>query len=312
MGRSVRQLAPIVLPETSGVLVAHRAGRPELADDPDDVDGHVRTIGPVAEIFGQDLFVPVVVSLSGSDDHLRHCGQPADGSGLTPSLCRKCIDSAETPPATSRRGTLQHLMGECLELGVAFITALVARPLVAVVSILAALASGCSGRAENPSVQRTYDPEGRLEMLALDSNGDGKTDTWSHMDGARIVRIEIDRDEDGTIDRWEYYDAFRNLEKVGTSSARDGRVDTWTYAARDGSVARVEVSAARNGTVSRTEFYERGALVRAEEDTDQNGIVDKWEAYANGVLADVAFDTDGSGRPTRRVSYGSPRAPSEP
>jgi len=172
-------------------------------------------------------------------------------------------------------------MGKCRQFGDISITA---RAAFQTVIVLATLALGCSGRVEHPPAQSTYDGAGRLQMLTMDSNGDGKPDTWSHMDGPRIVRIEIDTDGDGTIDRWEYYNAYRNLEKVGTSSARDGRVDTWTYAATDGEISRVETSTARNGSVTRTEFYESGALARAEEDTDGNGVVDKWESYANGVL----------------------------
>jgi hypothetical protein len=146
------------------------------------------------------------------------------------------------------------------------------------VLVLAALFGACrDGRAKAP-IQPTYDSTGHLRMLTFDSNRDGKPDTWSHMEGSRIARIEIDADENGTIDRWEYYDSSQQLEKVGTARRRDG-------------------------TIARSEFYEGGMLVRAEEDTDGNGIVDKWETYANGVMTGVAFDTEGTGHPTRRIQY---------
>jgi hypothetical protein len=115
-------------------------------------------------------------------------------------------------------------------------------------------------------------------MLIVDSNGNGKPDMWSHMEGSRIARIEIDADEDGAIDRWEYYDSNQHLEKIGTARRPDGRV-------------------------ARSEFYEGGVLARAEEDTDGNGVVDKWETYANGVMASVAFDTERAGHPNRRIEY---------
>src|SRR6476469_4456453 len=41
---------------------------------------------------------------------------------------------------------------------------------------------------------------GKLKLLKYDSNGNGVVDTWSYMDGPRVVRIEIDTDEDGRID----------------------------------------------------------------------------------------------------------------
>jgi antitoxin component YwqK of YwqJK toxin-antitoxin module len=152
------------------------------------------------------------------------------------------------------------------------------RRTMAVAMLMAAL-GGCREARKDGQIQATYDETGKLRLLTYDSNSNGKPDMWSHMDGARIVRIEIDKDEDGAIERREYYDANQKLEKVELSTRRDGRV-------------------------TRTEFYEGGALVRAQEDTDGNGAVDKWETYANGVVSSVAFDTEGAGRPTRRLIYG--------
>ena len=151
------------------------------------------------------------------------------------------------------------------------------RAICAAVCLAAACGACRDGRA-TAAIQPNYDDTGSLRMLTVDSNGNGKPDTWCQMDGSRIVRIEIDADEDGAIDRWEYYDSNRKLEKVGTARKRDGKI-------------------------ARTEFYEGGVLARAEEDTDGNGNVDKWEIYANGVVASVAFDTDGAGHPTRRIQY---------
>ena len=144
--------------------------------------------------------------------------------------------------------------------------------------VLAAVFGACRDGRENAAIQPTYDNTGSLRLLTFDSNGNGRPDTWSHMEGSRIVRIEIDADEDGAIDRWEYYDSNQQLEKVGTARTR-------------------------GGGIARSEFYEGGVLARAEEDTDGNGMVDKWETYANGVMASVAFDTEGAGRPTRWIEY---------
>ena len=144
--------------------------------------------------------------------------------------------------------------------------------------LLAAAFSACREGRANAAIEPTYDNTGSLRLLTVDSNNDGKPDTWCHMEGSRIAWIEIDADEDGAIDRWEYYDANQQLEKVGTARRPDGKV-------------------------ARSEFYEGGVLTRAEEDTDGNGTVDKWETYANGVMASVAFDTEGVGHPNRRIDY---------
>jgi hypothetical protein len=178
-----------------------------------------------------------------------------------------------------------------------------------------ALSYGCAARPERSPerLQPEYDQStGKLKLLKYDSKGDGKVDTWSYMDGPRIVRIEVDRDGDGRIDRWEYYRADRTLEKVGFSRANDGKEDAWSYAGPDGSVVRIDVSTHRNGTIDRVEHYEADVLVRAEEDTDGDGVLDKWETYEGSRLASISFDTTHHrGVPDRRLVYaadGSARA----
>jgi hypothetical protein len=149
-----------------------------------------------------------------------------------------------------------------------------------------------------------YDKEtGKLRLLKFDSNGNGIVDTWSYMEGARVVRIEIDKDEDGKIDRWEYYTPEQKLEKIGLSREKDGREDEWMYNRPDGSVERIEISTRRDGKVTRVERYEHDAMISAEEDTDGDGAFDKWETYDGDRLVSVAFDTQRRGTPDRRLIY---------
>ena len=168
--------------------------------------------------------------------------------------------------------------------------------------------SACSSKpdpAEKNPFNPVYDKKtGKLTMLKFDSKKDGKIDTWSYMDGTRIVRIEIDRDGDGKIDRWEYYTPDQKVEKIGLSRENDGQVDAWAFAAADGSIGRMEISTKRDGKVTRTEYYEGGVIARAEEDTKATGRIDKWETYRSGALAIVAFDEQQRGTPTRRLVYG--------
>jgi len=119
---------------------------------------------------------------------------------------------------------------------------------------------------------------GKLQLLKYDSNGNGTVDTWSYMDGGRILRVEIDTNEDGKIDRWEYYGADQKLERVALATRGDGKV-------------------------TRTEWYTADVLMRAEEDTDGDGRIDKWETYENGRLAAVQFDSMHRGTPDRRLVY---------
>jgi hypothetical protein len=179
---------------------------------------------------------------------------------------------------------------------------------IALVSSGLAVAGSCArGNADaKKRITPEYDKQtGKLRLLKYDSKGTGKIDTWSYMDGTRVVRIEIDQDGDGKIDRWEYYDANQKLEKVGFSRAKDGKEDAWSYAGPDGSVVRIDVSTRRDGRVTRVEHYDHDKLVSAEEDTDGDGRMDRWETYEGDRLASVAFDTSHRGTPDRRLVYGA-------
>jgi hypothetical protein len=178
------------------------------------------------------------------------------------------------------------------------------------IALLSLLIGGILTACSRPTPERSkrlepvYNKQtGRLELLRYDSDGDGKFDTFSYMDGARILRIEIDRNQDGKIDRWEYYGPDRRLTRVGFSRAQDGVEDAWSYFDASGAVERIEISTKRNRKVDRVEHYEKGALVRAEEDGDGDGRFDKWETYEGERLASVAFDTTRRGTPDRRLIY---------
>src|SRR5215208_1389815 len=127
--------------------------------------------------------------------------------------------------------------------------------------VLACAAFGAAcGRNDTAEARKRITPEydantGKLRLLKYDANANGKVDTWSYMDGAKVTRIEIDTDEDGKIDRWEHYGADQKLEKVGFSRAADGKEDAWSFSGADGSIVRIDVSTRRDGKVSRVEHY---------------------------------------------------------
>ncbi len=178
---------------------------------------------------------------------------------------------------------------------------------VPLVLAIALASSSCDRSVEEAKkrISPEYDKTtGKLQLLKYDSNGNGKVDTWSYMDGARVLRIEIDKNEDGLIDRWEYYGADQKIERVGSSRANDGKEDAWSYTGPDGSIGRIEVSTRRDGKVTRIEHYEHDKLVTAEEDSDEDGKIDKWETYDRDHLASIAFDTQHRGTADRRLVYG--------
>jgi len=171
--------------------------------------------------------------------------------------------------------------------------------------VIALIWTGCGQKQQTQNrITPEYDAKtGKLQLLKYDSDGNGKIDTVSYMDGARVVKVEIDKDEDGKVDRWEYYGPDQKIEKVGFSRAGDGKEDAWSYADATGAVVRVEISTRRDGKVSRVERYRENKLVAAEEDSDGDGQVDKWETYDGERLLAVAFDTQHRGAPDRRLVY---------
>ena len=131
-----------------------------------------------------------------------------------------------------------------------------------------------------------YDPKtGRLLRIDIDQDKDGRIETFSYWDAARVHRIEIDSDHDGRIDRWEHYNERNILARVGSSSTDDGIEDTWAYPNRNGELERVET------------------------DSDRDGAIDKRESFTAGgpasrVLSAVELDLDHTGHPGRRLVYG--------
>jgi 5-hydroxyisourate hydrolase-like protein (transthyretin family) len=179
------------------------------------------------------------------------------------------------------------------------------RESVAIPILIVGLTSAaCGTPAGGGRIEPVYDDAtGRLQLLKYDANGDGTIDTWSYMDGARVVRVELDPDQNNVIDRWEYYGSDQAIEKVGTSRAGDNTPDSWAFYDGSGTNTKLELSTHRDGKVDRVEYYDAGARVRAEEDTNADGRVDKWEAYEGTRLAAVSVDTQQRGRPDRRVVY---------
>lgn len=161
-----------------------------------------------------------------------------------------------------------------------------------------------------------YDGEtGRLRTLETDANKNGKIDTVSYMDGARILRIELDLDEDGRVERWDFYDAAGTLEKVGLSRSNDGVMDAVAFYDPAGELRRMEISTGANGRFDRVELYDHGVLSSSSDDTNGDGRPDKWDSYQavptsppqppGYAVTTTSFDDSGSGRPERRFVYGS-------
>lgn len=149
-----------------------------------------------------------------------------------------------------------------------------------------------------------FDPNGRLERVEYDRNGDGKPDQVAHHKGQRIPDVvDNDDDFDGVPDRWLYYNQAGTLIKVG--SARKGpRPDFWLYSGPDGKATKQEYDDDGDGKVDRTEHLKGGLIDTIEVDGDRDGRPDRWQSWRDGRLQHEDIDTDGDGKPDRRLRYG--------
>lgn len=151
------------------------------------------------------------------------------------------------------------------------------------------VAIGCNAAPETRRTEAaaTYEPgSGKLTRLDVDTDKNGRIDSFSYWDGPRLLRIEIDKDEDGRVERWEYYDEKNKLTKVGAPSRPDGVEDMWDYPDAG------------------------GLLSRAEHDENRDGVIDKRYTFASPpgrpdrrVMVRAELDLDASGRPGVRLHY---------
>ena len=102
--------------------------------------------------------------------------------------------------------------------------------------------------------QAYYGPDGKIERLLQDADGDGRAEAvilyWPN---GKIRAGEIDSDHDGMVDRWEYYSTEGVLEKVGTSRKKQPRPDQWDIIDPNGRVVRREFDDDGDGIPDRSE-----------------------------------------------------------
>lgn len=99
-------------------------------------------------------------------------------------------------------------------------------------------------------VVRTYDDLGNSAHESVDSDYDGRYDTWHTFSNGRIAKTQVDGNGDGRPDQTRYYIRGK-LSRMQRDTNHDGDPDVW-------------------------EVYENGRLLRMGEDLDFDGHVDRW------------------------------------
>jgi hypothetical protein len=79
--------------------------------------------------------------------------------------------------------------------------------------------------------QALYAPNGKIERLLQDRNGDGRADAVIlYYSNGKPELGELDTNGDGRVDRWEHFWTDGTLEKVDLDTNGDGRIDRTDYA----------------------------------------------------------------------------------
>jgi hypothetical protein len=150
---------------------------------------------------------------------------------------------------------------------------------------------------EKGPYQLLYQPDGKIERLLYDQNGDGRADmvVMYGANGKPSVS-EIDGNIDGVVDRWEYFDESGDLAKTGRARRQPGKPDVWDVVDKTGETSRLEFDEDGDGKVDRTEYVSRGKVFLEELDTDHDGKPDRrLFRDPDGALLKIEADKDEDG-----------------
>jgi hypothetical protein len=108
--------------------------------------------------------------------------------------------------------------------------------------------------------QALYGPDGRLERVLNDKDGDGVAEAivYYRPDGTP-ERSEFDTDGDLKIDCWETLRPDGTVAVSAHSRQANGIADAWSYVDEDGFVYRSDFDDDADGRIDRTEYAERPA-----------------------------------------------------
>jgi hypothetical protein len=134
-------------------------------------------------------------------------------------------------------------------------------------------------------VVRTYNDLGESAEESVDSNFDGKFDTWHSFSKGRITKTQIDNSGDGRPDESRYY-VKGKLSRVQRDTNHDGAPDVW-------------------------EVYDNGHLQRMGEDLDFDGHVDRWNRDEIAARLAEAREREEEERQNQQTQAAEPGEPTD-
>lgn len=181
------------------------------------------------------------------------------------------------------------------------------------------------------------------EVKKIDTNNDGKIDTWEYYKNSHKIMEALDANYKGKINAWIYWNKDGSIEKEITLR-KDGKKNYYffqepqkivinnkemikqeldykkTYKENsfaqkcksikyieNGKIVFAENDLSGNGRIDTVSFYKNNRVYKVESDLGHEGKNKIWTYYENGQPSYSEYDSDGDGKPDKK---GLP-APSE-
>lgn len=166
------------------------------------------------------------------------------------------------------------------------------------IGILGGLAISAAGRLDRR-------PRGTLSGESkLDSDGDGRPDSWARNEGGVMRSLAQDRNYDGERDAWVEFDRYSRRTSWRGDQNFDGEPDSFVRY-QDGRAVSMEEDLDFDGAIDRwTDFGQDELPAAQRDDSNDDGEPDVWADFDEvGVVAEERFDTDYDGTPDGRAEY---------
>lgn len=126
---------------------------------------------------------------------------------------------------------------------------------------------------------RTYNDKGEPVSELVDSNFDGRIDTWTFFTRGRVSKVQFDRHNRGQPDETRFYVGTK-LSRAQRDTNGDGKPDVW-------------------------EVYDDGKLQRVGVDIDFDGHVDRWDRDEVALREAAEQERREAARPPVKSELGS-------